>query len=128
MTTLTGTLALYGIVVMLTIVVQVLAAAQKLDLSQLAGNRETLPSLTGLAGRMDKAQMNSVVAMALFAPAVLILEVRGDIPPLAHTLAWVFLLARIAYVVVFALGIPWVRTATWLLGYVMTFWLYLLAI
>jgi len=128
MTTLTGVLALYGLVVLLTILVQVLAAGQKLDLSQLAGNRESLPSLTGLAGRMDKAQMNSVVAMALFAPAILILELRGDIPPVAHTLAWIFLIARIAYVAVFAFGIPWVRTIVWLIGYAMTFWLYLLAI
>lgn len=128
MTTLTGVLALYGLVVMVTILVQVLAAAQKLDLTQLAGNRESLPSLTGLAGRMDKAQMNSVVALALFAPAVLILEIRGEVPPMAVSLAWVFLLARIAYVVVFALGIPWLRTIVWLVGYLMTFWLYLLAL
>lgn len=128
MTTLTGVLALYGLVVLLTILVQVLAAGQKLDLSQLAGNRESLPSLTGLAGRMDKAQMNSVIAMALFAPAILILELRGEIPPIAHTLAWIFLIARIAYVAVFALGIPWVRTIVWLIGYAMTFWLYLLAL
>lgn len=128
MTTLTGVLALYGLVVLLTILVQVLAAGQKLELSQLAGNRESLPSLTGLAGRMDKAQMNSVIAMALFAPAILILEVRGEIPPIAHTLAWIFLIARIAYVAVFALGIPWVRTIVWLIGYAMTFWLYLLAL
>lgn len=128
MTTLTGVLALYGLVVLLTILVQVLAAGQKLELSQLAGNRESLPSLTGLAGRMDKAQMNSVIAMALFAPAILILELRGEIPPIAHTLAWIFLIARIAYVAVFALGIPWVRTIVWLIGYAMTFWLYLLAL
>ena len=105
-----------------------LAAGRKLELSQLAGNRESLPSLTGLAGRMDKAQMNSVVAMALFAPAILILEGRGVIPPVADSLAWIFLFARIVYVVVFALGIPWVRTAAWLVGYAMTFWLYLLAL
>lgn len=128
MTSLTGVLALYGLVVLLTILVQVLAAGQKIELSQLAGNRESLPSLTGLAGRMDKAQMNSVVAMALFAPAILILEGRGVIPPVADSLAWIFLFARIVYVVVFALGIPWVRTAAWLVGYAMTFWLYLLAL
>jgi len=128
MTTLTGILALYGLVVMITILVQVLAAAQKLELTQLVGNRDSLPTLTGLAGRMDRVQMNSVIAMALFAPAVLILEMRGDIPTLAVTLAWIFLIARIAYVIVFALGLPWIRTAVWLVGFAMTFWLYLLAI
>ena len=121
-------LALYGLVCLLTILVQVLAAAQKLEMSQLAGNRETLPSLTGMAGRLDRAQMNSVVAMALFAPAALLLIVTGQATGLAVTLGWIFLLARIAYVVIYALGIAWLRTGVWLVGFAMTLWLYLLAL
>ena len=77
---MTHVLALYGIVVLVTILVQVSAAAQKFDLSQLAGNRESLPSLTGAAGRLDRAQANSVVAMALFAPPALILSQRPELP------------------------------------------------
>ncbi|EAQ04397.1 inner membrane protein [Pseudooceanicola batsensis HTCC2597] len=126
--TLTSILALYGIVVLVTILAQVLAAARKLDLSQLAGNRESLPSLTGMAGRLDRAQMNSVVAMALFAPPVLILAQQPEAPGAALTAAWLFLLARIAYVVVYALGIAYLRTAIWLVGFAMIFWLYLLAL
>lgn len=126
--TLTTILAMYGIVVLATILVQVLAAAQKLDLTQLAGNRESLPSLTGVAGRLDRAQMNSVVAMALFAPAVLILANEPETPATALFAATVFLLARIAYVVVYAMGIAYVRTAVWMVGFLMTFWLYLLAL
>ncbi|MGR3322321.1 MAG: MAPEG family protein [Pseudooceanicola sp.] len=125
---MTTILALYGLVVLITILVQVTAASQKLDFSQLAGNRESLPSLTGAAGRLDRAQANSVVAMALFAPAALLLIARGDVPGIAVTVGWVFLFARIAYVVVYALGIPYLRTIVWLVGYAMTFWLYLLAI
>ena len=78
MSSLTTILALYGIVVLVTILIQVTAAAQKFDLSQLAGNRESLPSLTGTAGRLDRAQANSVVAMALFAPPVLMLTAKGQ--------------------------------------------------
>ncbi|MGI3169177.1 MAPEG family protein [Pseudooceanicola sp. C21-150M6] len=127
MSSLTTPLALYGLVCIVTILAQVMSAAGKLDLTQLMGNREGLPSLTGMAGRLDRAQMNSVVAMALFAPAVLILAITpgdgtGAFP------AWVFLLARIAYVVVYALGITYIRTIVWLVGFVMTLWLYLLAL
>lgn len=125
---LTSILALYGLVCLITILVQVLAAAQKFDMTQLAGNRESLPSLTGAAGRLDRAQANSIVAMALFAPPVLILAATDPVPSAATTAAWLFLLARIAYVVVYALGIPWVRTGVWLVGFAMTFWLYLLAL
>lgn len=126
--TLTTLLAMYGIVVLATILMQVLAAAQKLDLSQLMGNRESLPSLTGVAGRLDRAQMNSVVAMALFAPAVLILSMEPETPGTAIFAATVFLLARIAYVVVYAMGIAYLRTIVWMVGFAMTFWLYLLAL
>ncbi|OWU85403.1 membrane protein [Oceanicola sp. 22II-s10i] len=128
MTSLTSVLALYGLVVLITILVQVLAASQKLELTQLVGNRETLPSLGGAAGRLDRAQMNSVVAMALFAPPVLILAQQGVTGGAALIAAYIFLLARIAYVIVYALGIPWVRTIVWLVGFAMTFWLYLLAL
>ena len=125
---LTSILALYGLVCLITILVQVLVASQKLDMTQLAGNRESLPSLTGAAGRLDRAQANSVVAMALFAPPVLIIAGMETQPAAATTAAWIFLLARIAYSVVYALGIPWVRTGVWLVGFAMTFWLYLLAL
>ncbi len=125
---MTHVLALYGIVVLVTILVQVSAAAQKFDLSQLAGNRESLPSLTGAAGRLDRAQANSVVALALFAPPALILSQLPELPGGAMIAAWTFLLARIAYVVVYALGIAYVRTIVWLVGFAMTFWLYLLAL
>jgi uncharacterized MAPEG superfamily protein len=126
--TLTTILAMYGIVVLATIFVQVLAAAHKLDFSQLMGNRESLPSLTGLAGRLDRAQMNSVVALALVAPAILILAQMPEVPGSATFAATLFLLARIAYVVVYAMGIAYVRTIVWLVGFAMTLWLYLLAL
>jgi len=125
---MTAILVLYGLVCLITILVQVMAAAQKLDMSQLAGNRESLPSLTGLAGRLDRAQMNSVVAMALFAPAALLLIVTDQVTGFAVTIGWLFLLARIAYVVVYAMGIPWVRTLVWLIGFGATFILYLMAL
>ena len=128
MTALTTPLALYGLVCLITILAQVMAAGQKLELTQLMGNREALPSLTGLPGRLDRAQANSVVAMALFAPAVLICAIQPEPPAAASTAAWIFLLARIAYVVVYALGIAYVRTIVWLVGFAMTFWLYLLAL
>ncbi|WP_375174502.1 MAPEG family protein [Pseudooceanicola sp.] len=126
--TLTTILAIYGIVVLATILLQVLAAAQKLDFSQLAGNRESLPSLTGLAGRLDRAQMNSVVALALVAPAILILAQMPETPGSATLAATLFLLARIAYVVIYAMGIAYLRTIVWLVGFAMTLWLYLLAL
>ena len=63
-------LAFYGLIVVIVILAQVLVAAQQVGLSTLAGNREDLV-LTGLAGRMERAANNSLLALALVAPAVL---------------------------------------------------------
>jgi len=128
MGSLAGILALYGLLVLLTILAQVLAAAQKLGLTTLAGNRENLGQLDGVAGRLDKAQMNSVVALALVAPAILLHMVQGASGGGVLLAAQIFLIARIIYVVVFAIGIPWIRTLSWLAAYAMIFWLYLLAL
>jgi uncharacterized MAPEG superfamily protein len=120
-------LALYGLLVVVTILAQVLAALPQVGLVTLARNRDDMPELTGLAGRMLRAVDNSVVAMALFAPAVLILTHQGEVAASALLAAQIFLLARLAYVVVFAVGIPWARTGVWTLGFLATLWLYLLA-
>lgn len=66
-------LAFYGLIVILVILAQVLAAAQQVGLSTLAGNRENLV-LTGLAGRLERATNNSLLALALISPAVLMLS------------------------------------------------------
>ena len=66
-------LAMYGVVLMLTILIKVLIGALQHGLLTLLGNRESLISV-GIAGRAEKTVQNSVVAMALIAPAVLTLE------------------------------------------------------
>ncbi len=128
MGSLTGILAIYGLVVLLTILAQVLAAAQRLGITTLAGNREGLAQLDGAAGRLDRAQLNSVITLALAAPAFLIHIIQGSSGGGVLLAAQIFLLARVAYVVVYAIGIPWVRTVSWLTGYAMVFWLYLMAL
>lgn len=120
-------LALYGLVVIVTILLQVLAAAGQVGLVPLAGNRAGL-TLDGAAGRLDRTQHNSVIALALFAPAVLILQAKGGFTPTTLLAAQVFLVARIAYVVVYAAGIPWVRTLVWLAAFLANLFLYFAAL
>ncbi len=128
MTSLMTILALYGLLCLLTILLQVLAAAGQVGLAPLAGNRDDMPALTGLAARLDKAQLNSAIAMALVAPPLLILNTAGVTAGAALLAAQLFLIARIAYLVIFALGVPWLRTAAWLVGFAMTAWLYLMVL
>lgn len=121
-------LALYGLLVMITILVQVLAAANQVGLGALARPRDDMPMLVGVAGRMDRCQLNAVVALALFAPAILILDAKGGFTAGTLLAAQAFLLARLVYIVVYAAGIPWARTLIWIVGFLATAYLYLMAL
>ena len=118
-------LALYGLFVLIVVVLQVLAAMSQVGLAELASPRDTTPPLTGTAGRVERALRNSVVALALFAPAVLILKMQDASTAGTLLAAQIFVIARILYVGVYVAGIPWLRTGIWMLGFLATAYLYL---
>ena len=119
-----GILGLYGLVVIITILLQAQAGTMQVGLPTLLKPRDDMPALTGVAGRLERAQMNSIVAMALFAPAVLILAHKGLSTPDTLLAAQVFLAARVLYVPLYAFGLPGVRTLVWVAGVLATVWLY----
>ncbi|EYD70649.1 MAPEG family protein [Limimaricola hongkongensis] len=121
-------LALYGLLVLVLIVVQVLFAMSQVGLPRLAQPRDDMPRLTGVAGRMERCVANSVTAMALFAPAVLILAAREGFGGGTLLAAQVFLFARAAYALLYPAGIPWARTGVWGLGFFATLYLYIAAL
>lgn len=118
-------LAVYALFTILLILVQVMAATGQVGVEMLVHPRDNMPKLTGLAGRLDRAQANSVVALALFAPAVLILQAKAGFTPATLIAAQVFLVARVVYAVFYAAGTPWVRTLSWLVAFFATAWLYI---
>ena len=120
-----GILGLYGLVVIVTILVQVITAQAQVGLEMLIKPRDDMPKLLGVAGRMDRAQLNSIVAMALFAPAILILAHKGLSSSTTLLAAQAFIIARILYVVVYAMGLPWARTLIWVVGFLATAYLYI---
>ncbi len=117
-------LAVYGLVIILTIVLQVLATLPQYDLSYLVGPRDQTRELNGLAGRLARASTNNVTALAYFAPAVLVTPVHGQTTAAALLAAQIFLFARIVYVGFYALGVPWLRTISWGIGLVSAIYLY----
>ena len=115
----------YGLLVIVMIVIQAQVAQMQVGLAAQVSNRDDMPALTGAAFRMDRAQMNSIVAMALFAPAVLILHMKGVTGGSALIAANVFLLARLLYVIFYGFGILWFRSIAWIVGMLATVWLYI---
>jgi uncharacterized MAPEG superfamily protein len=97
--------------------VQVLIAVQgammQVGLPALAGNRESLPEITGWAGRAQRAQRNMVENLVVFAALVLVAVVAGKTNDMTLLGAQIFVWARVAYAAVYIAGIPWLRTGVW---------------
>jgi uncharacterized MAPEG superfamily protein len=97
--------------------VQMLVAAtganQQVGLNTLAGNREGLPELTGWAGRAKRAHNNMTENLVLFAALVLVAAVAGKANAMTALGAAIFFWARLAYAVVYLIGVPWLRTLLW---------------
>jgi uncharacterized MAPEG superfamily protein len=93
--------------------VAVLGATGQVGLPRLAGNREDLPELTGWAGRARRAHLNMLESLAVFAIVVLVAHVAGRANEMTALGAQVFFWGRVAYAIVYMIGLPWVRTLTW---------------
>jgi uncharacterized MAPEG superfamily protein len=100
--------------------VQVLIAASgantQVGLTTLAGNREELPDMVGWAGRARRAHLNMIENLVLFAALVLIAAVAGKANATTAMGAMIFFWARLAYAVIYLIGIPWLRTLAWFVG------------
>lgn len=97
--------------------VQVLVAAatanSQVGLAALAGNREGLPELTGIAGRAQRAHRNMLENLPLFIALVLIAQVAGRTNGTTLLGAELFFWARLAHAIIYLAGIPWLRTLAW---------------
>lgn len=109
--------------------VQVLVAAaganQTVGLTTLAGNREGLGEIGGWAGRAKRAHLNMIENLVLFGALVLIAAVAGKASATTALGAMIFFWARLAYAVVYVIGIPWLRTIIWfvsVIGMAMIAW------
>jgi uncharacterized MAPEG superfamily protein len=94
-------------------VVAVQGAMMQVGLTALAGNREGLPEIKGWGGRAARAHRNMLENLVLFAALVLVAVAAGKTSDMTLLGAQIFLWARIAYAVVYLIGLPWIRTATW---------------
>ena len=93
--------------------VAVLGAMGQAGLPTLAGNREGLAPATGWAGRAQRAHLNMLESLAIFAIVVLVAHVAGRANETMALGATLFFWARLVYAAVYIAGIPWLRTAVW---------------
>ena len=80
-----------------------------------AGNRDESPPLTGAAGRAARAQANFLETFPFMAAALLAVVVTGRASNGALG-ADLYFWARVVYLPIYVVGIPYLRTAVWLVS------------
>lgn len=82
-----------------------------------AGARDQTPvSQNPVVGRLERAQSNLYETLPLFIGAVLIAHVTGAESALTLWGVALYFWARVAYVPLYALGVPYIRSLVWLVS------------
>ena len=117
----------YALSVILMLVVQSYLATQQHGIKILAERREHI-TLTGIAGRSDRAVKNSIVSLVFVLPAVMALALIGQSSTGTVIALQIFLIARILYFIAYLFSITWVRSCLWWAGTICVFYLYAIAL
>lgn len=116
----------WSVVLLLLQVVAQATASGDLGLKYLFSPRdEERRSSSIVAGRLLRALHNLLETYPAFVALVLALVVTGKTGGIAATGAWLWLVARVFYVFVYAAGVPVVRTFIWtasIVGLVLMLW------
>ena len=93
-------------------------ATQQRGITWNAGNREgDAKPLTGVAGRADRASRNFLETFPFFAAAVLAVVLTHRNTDHTAMGAQIYFWARVVYWPIYAAGIPYLRTAVWIVAF-----------
>lgn len=98
------------------VLVAVMGAFKQVGLMKLVGNREGMPEILGWAGRAERAHLNMVANLVLFAALVLVAVATGKTNETTVLGAQLFFWSRVAYAIIYVAGITWLRTLSWLVS------------
>lgn len=85
-----------------------------------ARDREPSSSLSNRTARLGRALDNHFEGLILFGIAVGVIQMSGQSSAVTATCAWVYLVARIAYVPAYAFGMRPGRSLIWAVGFLAT--------
>ena len=117
----------YGLSVIFMLIVQSYLATQQHGIKILAERKEHI-TLTGIAGRSDRAVKNSIFSLVFVLPAVMALALIGQSTKETVIALHIFIIVRILYFVAYLFLITWVRSCLWWAGTICIFYLYAIAI
>lgn len=97
--------------------VQAIMATLELGRTWNAGPRDDRILVKGVrAGRAERALKNYLETFAALIALSLALTVLNKTGGIGATGAWIWLLARIVYIPLYLMGIPYIRSAVWVLA------------
>jgi len=92
------------------------------DTAWLLGPRDDPRPVTGQAARLSRAYANFLETFPLFAVAVLAVVLSGKSGTQPTFGCWLYLIGRVAYTPLYALGLPVVRTVAWAVSILGIIW------
>ena len=117
----------YALSVIIMLILQSYLATRQHGMKILAERREHI-TLTGIAGRSDRAVKNSIFSLVFVLPAVMALALIGQSANETVIALQIFLVVRIFYFIAYLFVITWVRSCLWWVGASCIFYLYAIAI
>lgn len=113
-------LAWAGLLAVVQLIALSVAANTLMSSHYLAGPRDEAPRMPPLVGRLDRAFRNHLEGLVMFAVAALAVHLDEASDTLTQNCALAYLIARVAYVPTYALGIRYLRSAVWMVGFAAT--------
>jgi uncharacterized MAPEG superfamily protein len=74
------------------------------------------PPVGKVTGRLLRAQSNLFETLPVFAFAIIITHLVGRDGPLTLWGAWIYFIARLVYLPIYAAGIPFIRSLVWMVS------------
>ena len=102
-----------AVLALIQMLIAVAGAQSQVSLPVLAGNRDTMPALTGWALRAQRAHVNMLESLVVFAIFVLVADATGRLNEVTALGANIFFWGRVVYALVYVVGVPWLRTLVW---------------
>ena len=117
----------YALSVIFMLVVQSYFATRQHGIKTLLEYKEHI-TLTGIAGRSDRAVKNSIVSLVFVLPPVMALVSIGQSSKGTILALQIFLILRILYFIAYLFSITWIRSGLWWTSIVCIFYVYAIAI
>tara|TARA_B100001057_G_C22067712_1_gene650744 strand:+ start:61 stop:453 length:393 start_codon:yes stop_codon:yes gene_type:complete len=116
-------ICLYGLLIIATTLVQQLTSIVNVGIMPVFGSREGV-NFSGITGRLERAILNCVIALAMIAPAILAIEMTETSNANTILAVQVFFWARLVYLIAYGLNIIGVRSGSWVASLLSILYLY----